>query len=550
MELNFSNLIPQCTFNQLKQIHAFIITTSLLTNIQILSKFLRRSTEFGCMGYFNLIFSQMGHVFNTEIMLWNAMLRGYAFNGPFEKCIYMFDEMPRRGLKPDSYTYPYVLNSCVQMGFYGKGKSVHCQIIKSGFEFNFSVASSLFDMYLKMPVSYGVGFFNNARLSDALKVFDHMCTRPVEVWNRMIFEYVNVGEVNCARELFDNMLVRDVVSWNSMISGYSKVGKLANARDLFERMPEKNVVSWTAMVKAYANVGDLKTARKFFEKMPCRNLVSWNCMLSSYTQNEKYEEVLDLFAQMQSEGLSSDGFTFASVLTACANLGDLEFGKWVHYSMKDWSQLAVVVGTALIEMYARCGDIEKACTVFLKIGKKDVFCWNVMIKSLAVHGRTEDAIKIFFWMQKMGLNPNEFTYSSALFACSHGGFVEEGRRIFRSMDKEHGIRPKHEHFCCMIDLLSRNGQLEEAQLLLKEMPIEPDIAIWGALLGGCRVSSDLNLAEKVVERASELEASEPGVYILLSNIHASMGQWAEAQSAREKMEGRNMWKKAGSSSVA
>ncbi|XP_015581233.1 pentatricopeptide repeat-containing protein At3g29230 [Ricinus communis] len=545
-----SHILPKCTFQHLKQIHAFIIAASLTHNIQIFSKFLRRSTEFGSMDYSHLIFSQMGHdYFITEIMLWNIMIRGYAFNGPFERAISMFDEIPQRGLKPHNYTYPYVLNSCCEMGIYEKGKRVHCQIIKSGFESNFAVGHSLFNMYIKMPAFTDTVFADNYEMIDARKIFDNMCVRPVEVWNKMVSQYVSFGNVRSARELFEAMPERDVVSWNSMISGYVKVGEVKNARELFEWMPEKNVISWTLMIVLYGDTGDFETARRFLEKMPHRNVVSWNSMISSYTKFGKFIEALDLFVQMQSEGVIPDGYTFVSVLSACSNLGNLEYGKYIHYLIGKFSQLEVMVGTALIEMYAHCGDVNRSFAVFIKIPNKDVFCWNVMIKSLAINGRTEDAIKIFYLMQKLGLKLNDFTFTSALFACSHGGLLEEGRRIFYSMDKDYKISSKLEHFGCLIDLLSRNGKVEEALLLVNKMPMKPDIAIWGALLGGCSIRNDSNLAEKAIKRVGDLETAESGVYVLLSNIYASMGRWTEALGARGKMEKKKIRKEAGSSIV-
>ncbi|KAB5532453.1 hypothetical protein DKX38_019123 [Salix brachista] len=501
------------------------------------------------MDYSNLIFSQMGHGSSEQIVIWNAMIRGYAFNGPFQECIQMFDEMPHRGLKPHNFTYPYVINSCCELELYGKGKRVHCEIVKSGFESSYAVANSLLNMYLKMPASFVAGLAGNCKLDDARKIFDDMPVRPVELWNQMMGKYVNTGNVKSARELFDIMPQRDIVSWNSMILGYAKVGEVANARDVFEKMPEKNVISWTSMIGAYADTGDLETARMFFETMPQRNVVSWNSMISSYAKHGKFVDSLNLFVKMQSEGVAPDGYTFVSVLSACSNLGDLEFGKYIHYLTRDLSRSEVMIGTALTEMYAQCGDVDKAFAVFIKIGKRDVFCWNVIIKALALHGRSEEAIQIFLLMRKTGLKPNDFTFTSALFACSHGGLVEEGLGIFNSMEKYYKISPKITHFACLIDMLCRNGQLEEAMLLVEDMPFKPDVAIWGALLGGCRVTGDSKLAEKVVEKATELETNDSGAYVLLSNIHASAGQWIEAADARKKMDEKKITKKAGSSVV-
>ncbi|PRQ60077.1 putative tetratricopeptide-like helical domain-containing protein [Rosa chinensis] len=328
LELKLSELLPQCTFRQLKQIHALILTTSLNQDIQTFSKFLWRSTEFGTMEYPNLIYSQLGAQFSNNIMIQNAMIRGYGGNGLFEQCLHLFDEMPQRGLKPHNFTCPYVLSSCSKLGWFRKGKQVHCRIVKGGFESNLSVANAIFHLYVKI-----------VDLSDARKVFDDVSVKTIELWNRMISLYVSACDVQSARKLFDVMPERDIVSWNSMITGYTAVRDAGNARDLFERMPEKDVVSWTIMIRVYAAAGDLMTARKFFETMPCKNVVSWNSMISSYSQHRQLEQALDLFSK-------------------CNRLGALEFGKWVHYLIEDWSQFGAILGTALIDMYAKCGDIK------------------------------------------------------------------------------------------------------------------------------------------------------------------------------------------------
>ncbi|GAB2265214.1 Mismatch repair protein msh3 [Dionaea muscipula] len=536
LERTLSNLVQKCTIQQLKQIHAFIITLSLHQNADFLSRLLRRSTEFGGMEYSNLIFTHLGTSLSTQTTLWNAMIRGYAYNGPLEMCVTMFNEMPLKGLKPNNFTYPYVLNSCSQLGWYRTGKRVHCHVVKSGFHGTFRVSESLFNMYMQMSASFDAIQGRSENFGDALKVFDELYIRTVELWNKIIYLYAQIGDVSRARQMFDIMPQRDIVSWNSMISGYAKVGDSLSARELFQQMPERNVVSWTSMIGAYANTGDVNAAREIFDQMPSRNVVSWNSMISCFSRNGEFEEVLHLFVQMQLQGINPDGFTFASALSACAHIGALEFGQWVNSLIKDWSQMSVIVGTSLLELHAKCGDVDKAFTIFIKIGNKDVFCWNVMIKSLAIHGRTEDALKLFSLMQSKGLKPNDFTFSSALFACSHGGLVEEGQRIFDGMEKHFGISRKLEHYGCMIDLLSRNDQLERAESLVKEMPFKPDNAIWGALLGGCSAISDIQLAKQVIKNTDLLDEKEPGVFVSLSNMYASMGQWTEASSTRRKME--------------
>lgn len=477
------------------------------------------------------------------------MIRGYAFNGPLEKSVTLYGELLQSGLKPHNFTYPFVLNSCADLGWFWAGKKVQCRILKTGFSLHCSVSDALFNLYVKFSDFSGLDGVTDGKVSDARKVFDEMRVRTILVWNRMISGYMSAGDVDGARKLFDTMEDQDIVSWNTMISGYIKLGEVVKARELFERMPEKSVVSWTSMIGAYAKAGDLVTARMFFNKMPQRNVVSWNSMVSSYVQCGDFQKALNLFSQMLSEGITPDGYTFVSVLSACSHLGDLEFGKWIHYMIENFSQLGVIVATALIEMYAKCGDINRAFILFIKIGMKDVFCWNVMLKSLALHGKAQDAIKLFSLMQKEGLKPNAFTFLGALFACSHGGMVEEGQIIFDSMEKKYGISPTIEHFGCVIDLLSRNGRLEEALHLVDKMPFEPDVAMWGALLGGCKLKSDFKRAGEIVERVRKLRSNEAGIHVSLSNMYASVEHWQEALNAREKMEEENILKKSGQSSV-
>ncbi|KAL8049680.1 hypothetical protein ABFS82_06G034500 [Erythranthe guttata] len=543
------NFLQRCTYKQLKQIHAFIVTTSLDQIPEIRLRFLRRSTEYGEMDYANLIFNQMGGLLCTEITLWNAMVRGYAYNGPCENCLSLFDEMTVRGIKPNNFTYPYVINACSQMGSFLVGQKVHGLVVKSGFGWAFSVGNSLFDFYVKKAESLDMGLVKIGSFDDARKMFDEVSEKTVELWNKMIGKYAITGDVTNAKELFDEMPKRDVVSWNTMISTYAKAGDVENASDLFQRAPQKNVVTWTTMLGAYAAVEDVETAHKLFEKMPARNVVSWNCMMSIYTRAGEYQQALDLFSRMQSEDVQPDSFTFVAALTACSNLSNLESGKRVHSLIKDWPKMGVILGTVLVEMYANCGDINKALTTFTKIGHKDVFSYNVMIKSLAIHGRAGEAINIFHLMQKRGLKANDHTYSCALFACSHGGLVEKGREIFKAIEKDLAVGPKPDHYCSMIDLLCRNDRLEEAELLIEDMSSQPDIAIWGALLGGCRERGNLELAESIIRKAVELESREGGMHVLLSNIHASIGQWSNAVRAREVMEDKGIWKIRGSSSV-
>ncbi|XP_074584024.1 pentatricopeptide repeat-containing protein At1g09190-like [Curcuma longa] len=548
--LQFRHLLDRCcSFRHLDQIQGLLITSSLLRFPTLTSFLLRRATELGRMGYAERlfpVFSSLWHDAPPKVLLYNAMIRGYAYNGPHEVALDLFEEMLQREMKPNGFTYPYVVDSCTRLRDFGYGKKAHCQVIKGGFDAFASVAFPLLNFYIEVERScLAVG-----SLVDAQRIFDGLAVKTLGLWNKMISACISFGDLDSARKLFDEMPERDVVSWNSMLSGHVKAADLMRAVNFFRRMPIKNVVSWTLMLTAFCNAGDLRAARKLFDEMPERNVVSWNSMLSGYMHHGDFRQACDLFFRMHSQGVAPDRFTFSTALSACAHLGDLRTGKWIHFNLiGDRLQLEAIVGTSLIEMYAKCSDIDSAFRVFLKMIEKDVFCWNVMIKAFAAHGRIADSLKLFEKMIKDGLQLNDLTFMSVLFACSNGGLVQEGRRIFGSMEKGFGIKPRIEHYGCLIDMLSRNGQLEEAQTMIKNMPYEPDIAVWGALLGGCRARNDIKLAEETIEKVEELGTQEGGVYVLLSNMYATSSQYDEATKARTKMEEKSVHKVAGCSSV-
>lgn len=508
IEQRIPNLLRNCTFEQLKQVHGFLISSSLAQHPSLSSLCIRRAAELGKTEHAELIFSSG---VPPHILQWNALIRGCFQSGHYKKALHLFDEIPQTGLTPNEFTYSDVFASCGALEEYGVGKKAHCRALKAGFDLIPLVSISLFNFYAA-----------SGCLFDARKMFDGFSRKAVGLWNKMMYLYVGIGDILSARKLFDEMPEKDVVSWNTMLSGHVKVKQVERAKNLFQEMPERNVFSCTVMVGALADSGDLTGARRLFDGIPERNVVSWNRMISAYTHSGRFKQALDLFLQMQSLGIQPDKFSFVSALSACAHLGDMKTGKWIHlHLIGNWLSFGAIVGTALMEMYSKCGDIYSAFRIFIKTAKKDVFCWNVIIKALAVHGRANDAMQLFASMRMEKLQLNDFTLMSVLFACSHGGLVEEGRRIFESMEREFKIKPRIEHYGCLIDLLCRAGRLEEAYKVVREMPYKPDILVWGALLGGCRVENGAAFAEKVMERIQEVDDNGSGVYSIMSNMNAA-----------------------------
>uniref|UniRef100_A0A0D9X5U0 Diacylglycerol kinase n=1 Tax=Leersia perrieri TaxID=77586 RepID=A0A0D9X5U0_9ORYZ len=261
-------------------------------------------------------------------------------------------------------------------------------------------------------------------------------------------------------------------------------------------------------------------------------------------------EALALFARMQAEGVRPDDTVLVGVLAACAQLGVLEQGKWVHGYLKANSiRITVFLGTALVDMYAKCGEVQLGLEVFKGMKEKNVLAWTTMIKGLAMHGRGSEALMLFSQMENLGVRPDDIAFIGALCACTHTGLVDKGRELFNSMVTKYGIKPKIEHYGCMVDLLARNGLLHEAKEMIEKMPMKPDALIWGALMAGCRFHKNVELAEYVVKHWIELEPDKSGAYVLLGNIYAASGRHASAREIRHLMREKGVDKTPGCSTV-
>ncbi|XP_058101152.1 pentatricopeptide repeat-containing protein At3g62890-like [Magnolia sinica] len=343
----------------------------------------------------------------------------------------------------------------------------------------------------------------------------------VFVANVLIRMYANQGFVDDARKVFDWSLERDLFSWNSMIGGYVRAADLGQARELFDEMPERDVVSWSTIIAGYVQVG-------FFM------------------------EAMELFCKMQLAGIVPNEFTLASVLAACASLVALDQGRWIHvYIEKARINMNERLLASLIDMYAKCGDIDLAFRVFCDENnpKRTVWPWNAMISGLAMHGRSKEAINLFERMKIVNVAPDRITFVALLNACSHGRLVDEGRLYFKLMRSIHGIEPGLEHYGCMGDLLGRAGLLKEAEEMITSMPMAPDTVIWGALLGACRIHGDMEMGRRVGKFIRDSEPNHVGCHVLLANMYSESRRFNDAKDLRDRIEIAGVKKTPGCSSI-
>lgn len=356
---------------------------------------------------------------------------------------------------------------------------------------------------------------------------------------------VNLGRQMHAQTVLVGGFASDLFVGNTMIDMYVKCGFLDYGRQVFDEMPVRDVISWTELIVAYAKNGDMESAGQLFDGLTVKDTVAWTAMVTGFAQNAKPREALKFFERMQSVGVNADEVTLLGVISACAQLGAAKYGDWVRdVAVKSGYGPAkdVIIGSALIDMYSKCGRLEDACNVFAEMKERNVFSYSSMIAGFAMHGRPLDALQLFNEMLYTETKPNKVTFIGVLTACSHAGMIEQGRQIFSSMEEKFRVPPSTDHYVCMVDMLGRAGRLEEALHLAETMPVEPNGGVWGALLGACRIHRNPDIAQIAANHLFKLEPNAIGNYVLLSNIYSSAGRWDDVSRIRMMMRTKGLRK--------
>ncbi|KAK2980536.1 hypothetical protein RJ640_015921 [Escallonia rubra] len=398
-----------------------------------------------------------------------------------------------------------------------------------------------------------------------------------DMGKHLIFTLVSLSSPMCyPHQIFNRIQVPNVFTWNTMIRGYAESENPRPAIEIHHKMQlnsiepdthtypfllkaiakllavregervhsvvvkngfESLVFVQNTLVHMYAACGRAESAHKLFVLMPDRNLVTWNSVINGFALNGKPSETLRLYWEMGLEDVEPDGFTVVSLLTACAELGALALGRRTHvYMLKVGLAENLHAGNALLDLYAKCGNIREAKKLFDDMGEeRSVVSWTSLIVGLAVNGFGKEALELFKELERRGLVPSEITFVGVLYACSHCGMVDEGFAYFERMKEEFGIVPKIEHYGCMVDLLGRAGLVKRAFEYVQNMPLQPNAVIWRTLLGACTMHGHLGLGEVARAELLGLEPKHSGDFVLLSNLYASERRWSDVQKVRNTM---------------
>lgn len=503
-----------------------------------------------------VMYGKLGDLYSAERLFenvpcrmtapWTPMISCYNQSGCFQEALNVFAKMQEFKMEPNQVTMVGVLCACARLGRVKEGKSVHGFVIRRAIdpELDF-LGPALMELYA-----------DTGNLRDCHRVFETIEEKTILSWNTLISIFTRNGQPEEALLLFVQMqtqgLMPDSYSLASSLSAcgtisFSQLG--AQIHGYLIKTGNFNDFVQNALIDMYAKCGFVHSANKMFEKIKEKSLVTWNSMICGFSQNGYSVEAITLFDQMYMNCVKMDKLTFLSVIQACSHLGYLEKGKWVHHKLIMYGlRKDSYLDTALTDMYSKCGELQMAHGVFNRMSERSIVSWSVMIAGYGMHGQINATISLFNQMLGSGIKPNDITFMHILSACSHAGAVEEGKLYFNSMS-EFGIEPKHDHFACMVDLLSRAGDLNGAYQLITSLPFPANSSIWGALLNGCRIHKRMDIIKSIEKNLLDVDTADTGYYTLLSNIYAEEGTWDKFGKVRSMMKSKGLRKVPGYSTI-
>ncbi|KAI7986933.1 Pentatricopeptide repeat-containing protein [Camellia lanceoleosa] len=422
-------------------------------------------------------------------------------------------------------------------------KQIHAHLVHTGLDQN---------LYLVGKIIVFCAVSEHGSMDYAVSVFENTENPDGFLWNTMIRGFGRTNQVYKVFDYFKKMQEMGEKADNFTLSFLLKVSGQLGSVVLGKQMHcctlkhglETHLFVRNTLVHMYGMLGIPEIAHQLFDEISKPELVAWNTIIDCHVHCGNHRKALELFSRMLRSGVEPDDVTLVVTLAACSASGALEFGRWVHSFICRTTLVDIVsVSNALIDMYAKCGEVKEAYDIFNNMIKRNIVSWNSMILGLAIHGHVDKALVLFSKMLEEKLErPNDVTFLGVLCACSHGGMVEEGRRYFNSMRKDYHIQPTIKHYGCMVDVLGRGGLVDEAYQLIRDMPMECNAIVWRTLLAACRLHGNVELGEQVRRHLLDLEPDHSSDYVLLANMYASAGQWDDTARVRKSMRERGVQK--------
>ena len=481
---------------------------------------------------------------------WNLIIARCSKTQESSEVWRLYALMRQDGGKLDSYNSVFAIQACARMKNVERLKSVHCEALRSGLDTGEHVAPALVKAYSEL------GFVDDAktfcsRVLPCQSILWGLAMRNLLKNSREFEALFLFSEMNRMRETPpDPSCAVHAAQALGNVAAADHGGAAFHGLCLKNGVLASNSRLQTSVVDMYSKSGLLSDAKKLFQEIEGKDTTAWSLMVTRLAQEGRSVDALKIFRRMLVTMAAPNEVTIASALLACSHAGALLHGRSLHgFSIRRGIKVDVVVVTALIDMYCKCGAIWSARKLFDRMPDRNIFTWSAIIGGFGFQGLCSEALELFDQLKKQNLKPNSVIFVSLISACSHCGKVEEARRIFESMTIDFGIAPAEEHYSCMVDLLGRAGLLEEAAALIQSMAAPPGAAVWGAFLGGCRLHRRVDLAEMAAEQLYRLESEQSGAFLLLSEVYAATGMAHMAEYVMAGMRQKQLKKTIGVSSL-
>ncbi|XP_051126257.1 pentatricopeptide repeat-containing protein At4g20770 [Andrographis paniculata] len=491
-----------------KQIHGLLAKLGFEKDQHVNNSLLDMYAKHGCMECAEMLFNSMLQNGLVSSISWNVMIAGYGKQHSKDRALECMERMQSGGYEPDEFTYVNLLSACLKSGDVAAG----------------------------------------------LKIFNGMSLPSLASWNAMLSGYFQNEFHSEAVMLFREMQLRNVrpdrTTFAIVLSACASIGLLDSGKQIHGVMLKEKLCDdlyvASGLIGLYSKCGKIDAAKQIFDMVPQHDTVCWNSMLAGLSVNLLDAEAFALFKRMLLEGVVPSEFSYTTILNCCSSSTSLSFGEQVNgLVVKSGHANDVYVGTALVDVYCKCGDVNGARTIFDTMPCKNSITWNEMIHGYAQHGCGEDAVGLFHDMIRSNFKPDCITFVAVLTACSHSGMADAGLEIFNAMQQEHGMEPVTDHYTCVIDSLGRAGRFNEIEEIIDKMPCRDDPIVWEVLLSSCRVHSNVNLARRAADELFRLDPHNSAPYSLLANMYSSLDRWDDVKNVRDIMKEHQISKERG-----
>nr|GMC78664.1 pentatricopeptide repeat-containing protein At4g04370 [Ipomoea batatas] len=506
--------------NQVRCFHSSIVKYGFTSNLVLMNCMLSLYSKCERVGCARDLFESMHE---KDIVSWNSLISGYVLEGNTKEILRLMHRMRFEGLDPDSQTYGSLVSAISKEGSFEIGGLVHGQIIAKGFESDVHLETSLIVMYLKC-----------GNLEDAFNIFEKAKNKDAVLWTSVISGLVQNEYANKALEVFrwmlDSRTTPSTSTLASVLAACSQLGLLKVGTSIHCYILRQRIVidspAQNSLVTMYSKCGYLKQSLAIFHMIEKKDVVSWNAIVAGHAQNGHLSMALHMFNEMRITHQKPDSITIVSLLQACASTGAFQQGKWIHnFVMRSCLGPCIMIDTALVDMYCKCGDLNAARKCFDRMLERDLVSWSTIIAGYGSHGEGKIALELYSKLVESGAIPNSVVFLTVLYACSHNGLVEQGMSLFESMRNDFKIEPELEHCACIVDLLCRAGRVKEAYGFYTTMFPEPMVDALGIILDSCRGKGLVELGDVIAKEISVLEPDDAGKYVQLAHSYASNTQW-------------------------